>query len=457
MLILKIVFCIFLSNILVISFFADSENESIFQKLSSNNSLERIAALQKWEQTTDENFQKKVIELALWDTDLGVRVEAEKALNNMFPAELVSSTEKLNKYKSQVQKLRMELLSVIPDEQKKALQSLKDLKSAPPIIQYTVIKEMIFRPVDRKYQAELVRMAAFDSYFQKWLAYINTEETFSDEVRVTARNILMQVQPDFESQKDLLSTATSSEVSYIANIKAKKLLMKIKLDLKIQEILYYIVISDTASTLAQVTAGAILTQNEYIDLRIEQGLVNIVISSEADDNVRDRAKDILYMRHLHPAAQRRLLVVVSTYDKISDKSRSAIELILIGNNYLSDSTELSLASIAISNKVSDLARNLARHILYRRDISLKVQEKLLNIATSNESSDNVIKEMKKILAKIRLDLEMQQRLLDMVQSPTSHKLEKKAARYILIHSKLIQPEVKDNMGFSLVCRRAFRI
>ncbi|MDE0518202.1 MAG: hypothetical protein OXH36_01400 [Bdellovibrionales bacterium] len=457
MFILKVVFYICLLGIMIISAFADLEGQSIFQQLSSNSSVERIMALQNLQQTNDEDIHRKVIELALWDTDLRIRVLAEEVLNNMFPAELVSSDKKLNKHRDQVQRLRAKLLSVIPSEQKRALQSLKDLKTAPPIIQYTVIREMVLRPVDKEYQVELVRMAAFDSYFQKWLAYISAVDIFSDEIRVAVKNILMQVQMDFESQQELLNTATSREASYTTRAEAKKTLMKIKLDLRIQESLYYIVTSDTASTLAQVTAGMILTENKYIDLGIEQGLVSKAISEKADDSVRDRAKDILYTRHLHPAVQQRLRDMVRKAHEIPDQSRKVVEFILTWNKYINDNIELSLAGIVISNKVSDLARNLARRILYRRYISFNTQERLLNVAASSEVLNNIRKKMQKVLVKMRLDLEIQQKLLDIVQSPTSDKLERKAARYILIHSKLIHPEIKDNMSFSLFCRRAFGV
>ena len=456
MIMAKISLYLFLSVVLIVSAIADSEYDDLRKKLSSKSPAERIAALRDLKQTDERIIHQQIISIALLDTDLEVRVVAENILNNFIPMDTVLNRIELAAYKTKIQKLRVGLSSVVLHEQVRALKSLKDMRSAHPLIQYTLIKEIVFRSVDESFYTELIRIAAFDSYFQKWLGRISTGNVFSSSARSTAKNILMQIKPSLEFQQKLLFTAISDSTSNADRNEAKKLLIKIKLDLEIQKELSRTTLSDTISSVVRNTVRNILEQNKYIHLDVEQHLVDVVISDKSSSIAREIAREILHMRNLHVAVQKKLLNVLIVSDKVSDTTRTIVQSILMWNDFISLEVERSLASVAIADKVSITVRTIARQILYIRNIRLEIQEGLLNVSMSNKFSNAVQIAAKNILMRIRLNLEFQQRLLNMSESPISTKLEKKVARDILVNNRLIHPNVKENMGFFLSCRRAFR-
>lgn len=456
---LKISFYLLLSEIFIISAFADTE-ENIHEKLSSESSIEKIKTLRSLKPTADKVTQQKVVAMALLDTDLAVRVEAESVLGHFLPTGL-SVTElaayKVS-YKTKIQKWQASLSSVIPDEQVKALQSLKDVENAHPLIQYTLIKEIVFRPINKNLYKELVRLAAFDSYLQRWLEHINTGGMFPTSAQATARNILLQVKPDLSVQRSLLSKVFNAD-SRDQRIEGKNFLIKVKLDLEIQWELVRKAISDTTSGGVRNTIIRALEQNPYIALEIEQYLVDLIISNKSSDIARDIAHGILYTRKLHPGTQKKLLNVLVNAERISQAAQNIIKFIFVWSDFISLDIEKAIAGVAISNKVSATAQRAAQYILRERNIRIETQRGLLNAAVSDSSRITVRTTVrttaKNVLAMIRLDPEFQKKILNMAKSPVSTKMEKKAARYILVHNPFIHSEIKREMGFFLRCLSAF--
>ena len=192
----------FLINSLYFSLvFAHLTSESLYKQLSSENPMERLEALQNVKRTTDKIIHRKVIEIALLDMDLEVRTAAENTLNNLSSVDAIlnnkGSVLYSGRYNPYLKNLRAELLSIFPEEQIKALKSLKDIESAHPLIQYTVIKEFVFKSSGPDIQKELIRIADFDSYLQKWLMHVSSMDTVPDIVRDAANNIILQVKPQF--------------------------------------------------------------------------------------------------------------------------------------------------------------------------------------------------------------------------------------------------------------------
>ena len=453
--ILKIFFYLFLSEIFIISAFADTE-EDTYEKLSSKSSMEKIKTLRSLKPKADKTIQQKVVEMALLDTDLAVRVEAESALGHFLPVGLrVTNPAVYNgSYKTEIQKWQASLSSVIPDEQVKALQSLKDIENAHPLIQYTLIKEIVFRPIDENLYKELVRLAAFDSYLQRWLAYISATDMFSTSAQTTARSILMQVKPDLDVQRSLLSKVFNADSSD-HRIEGKKFLIKTKMDLEIQWELVHKAISDTTSGGVRNAIMRILEQNPYIALEIEQYLVDLIISDKSSDIARDIAHGILHARKLHPEVQNKLLNALINAERISKAAQNIIKFIFVSNAFISSEIEKSIAGVAISNKFSATAQRAAQYILRERNTRIEIQNGLLNAAVSDSTNITVRTAAKNVLTIIRLDLEFQKKILNMANSPASTKAEKKAARYILVHNKSIYSEIKREMSFFLRCLRAF--
>lgn len=452
---LKISFYLLLSEIFIISAFADTK-EDIYEKLSSGSSAEKIKILRSLKPTADKKIQQKVVAMALLDTDLAVRVEAESVLGRFLPVDLRVTDPAVHNgsYKTEIQKGQASLSSVLPDEQVKALQSLKDVENAHPLIQYTLIKEIIFRPISENLYKELVRLAAFDSYLQGWLEHISTTDTFPTSAQTMARNILLQIKPDLGVQRNLLSKVFNTD-SQDQRIEGKNLLIKIKMDLEIQWELVQKTISDTTSGGVRNAITRVLEQNPYIALEIEQYLVDLIISNKSSEIAKDVAHGILFTRNLYLETQKKLLNALINAERISQVAQNIIKFIFVWNIFISTDIEKAIAGVAISNKVSATAQSAAQYILHGRNIRIETQRGLLNAAVSDSSHITVRTTAKNVLTTIRLDLEVQEKILDMAKSPSSTKAEKKVARYILVHNEHIYLEIEREIGFFLRCLRAF--
>lgn len=455
--VLKILFYLFLiKELFFVPAFANLKNENIHKRLSSENPIERMAALQNLNHTTDKTLHQKVIEIALLDIDLKVRTAAKNALNNLFSTSAVlnDTAESIHSdmYNTYLQKLYAELLSVFPEEQIKALKSLKDIESAHPLVQYIIIKEFVFKSTGTDIHKEITRIAASDSYLQKWLMYVSIADTVPAIVRDAAKDILLKINSSLEFQNELLHTAISDEISDTSRKEAINILTKIKLNFKFQkELLRYI--SDRASTTAQKTVKYILTHNQYIDLRIEQYLVSVAISNEVSDTTKNIAQDILRIRNLHLEVQERLLnILTAPSDKVSDNQRNIVKDILIWNEFIDIEIDQSLVNMAISDKTPHAIKVIIKEIFYMRVMPLKLQQDLLNTAISDEVSKSTQNAAADFMERILLDLKIEERLLHITTSREYKRKAKKIARAILIRNKLIHLKTKDRMGFFFRCQ-----
>ena len=430
--------------------FANLKNEAVYRKLSSGDSTEKIIVLQSLKQTTDKTLFQKVMEIALLDTNPEVRAAAENTLDTLS----IESAMYNGMPKSHLQKLRAGLSSVFPEERRKALQSIKNVENAPPLIQYTIIKEFVLKPADEDTQRELTRIAASDSYLQKWLMYVNMIDRISETVRTATQNILLNIRPSLEFQNETLDIATSDEVPKATQRKAKNILIEIKLDWEIQKKLL-LSISHKAPVTAQKTAKDILKQNPYIHLKIEQYLVSIATSDEVPETTQNTVQDILLARNLHPEVQHRLSQILTVPEKISDTARYGVQYILTWNKFISMDIEQSLVDTALSDKTPEAIKDMITEMLSIRELKLNTQQELWNIAVFDQVSPATRNTAKNILMRTALDVEFEKKLLDITTSATAQRRAKQSAKAILTHNRLLHIDTINSMNFSLRCKRAF--
>lgn len=461
MVLLKIYFYLSFVSAVAVSAIAQLQSEDIYQKLSSANSANRIAALQSLKRTQDKILQEKIIDIALFDTNLEVRITAENILNNFLPIDAALDGRKApaynDTYNRHLQKLRAELSSIFPTEQIKALKSLKDVENVHPLIRYTVIKEFIFKPTDTDTQQEFIYIAASDFYLQQWLIYISTTDAVPRSVQDRAKHVFLQSKPDLKTQEELFRRATSNETSLTGKIQAKSMLIKVELDYTFQEKLLKRAASNKISITERKVAKDILIQNPYIALKMEHYFVATAISNEVSEIAQRVTQDILHTRALLLRVQRGLSRLLINSDEISDTARQIIGDVLTWNEFIDAGILQTLIDAAISEKTSDTIRDVIKQIFYRRDLETIIQRRLLNEATSEENSEFSQNVARDILINIRLNLDFQQGLLQITKSRTSEKKLKKVASMVLTNNRYIHPSIRQDMSFSLRCRRTFKV
>ena len=427
--------------------FANLESEVVYKNLHSKNPTERIDGLQSLTHTVDKTFHQAVVEMALLDKSLEVRAAAENTLEIFSLSTNDMST-------SRFQRLRAGLLSVFPEEKMQTLQSIKSVENAPPLIQYTIIKEFVLKPIDKSVEKTLTLIATSDSYLQKWLMYVHMINGIPETVHITAKNILRNVKPSLDFQNETFRIATSDKTPQVAKKKAINILIEINLDWEFQKKLL-LSISHKAPAKTQKVAKDILKQNSSIHLKTEQYLISIATSDEVSEITQGTAQDILIARSLQPKTQQRLLDILTTPGQASNKARNAAQHILTFNGFINEDIEQSLVNIVISDETPKAIKGRIIEVFSLQGLTLHTQQTLWNRAVSNQDSSASRKAAKLALIRTALDQKFEEKLLDTTTSPQSKRRERKIARAILIHNKLLHLGTIDKMSSLLRCRRAF--
>ena len=282
MIIFKNSFYLLLSVIFIVSAFASPEPEEVRKQLFSEDPSQRQLALNYLIRTGEAHtFNPELIAMALYEDSPSVRVKAREALASI--SEIVveggkiivgkgtrlSEQSESNGFRLYIHKDRLILLqealsSVVPDEQIKALRSLKkDMREAyHPFIQYMLLREIVFKSVDEVVLRELMYITISNSVMQQWLVRIATADAVSDTVRSTARDILIGINPDLKNQRELVRIAISNKASDIARSTARDILVKTRLYPETQQDLVNVATSTAdyadASDAAQKRATYIL-------------------------------------------------------------------------------------------------------------------------------------------------------------------------------------------------------
>ena len=422
--ILKMFLYLSLSGVSITPASAHLGRMGIHAGLYSQDPEERMVALQNITQTSDTILHRKLIEMALFDESLEVRTTAEYILNNIQP---IDSNE---------QRWRTELSSASPDAQLKAIHALKKIKNMHPIVQYTLLKEVVFRyyayyqygnPSENqeyldKHQntitqeqsklmntqkvieeillivtnfykhiekMDILRDITFYPHIQWYLLQIAISEKVSDTVSTKAKNILTMMKSiDLEIQKELLYMATADTTPDTIRTIAQGILTETKsIHLEIQKVLLGIVISNIASDTSIVSARDILKRSTSISSKIEKQLVYIATSDESSLITRMQATDILLGSPSNPEFQLEL-VHIATSNKTSTHGRTTAEFILYDNPSLHPIVQQELANIVTSDTISKLARTTAENILNTiKSIDPEVEINLIHKAVSGSASD----------------------------------------------------------------------
>ena len=408
---LKIFPYLFLLGTFIAPIFVSSKSEDIHKILSSKNPAERIVALQDLKQTADQTLHQKMIEMALWDTDLEVRLAAENTLNNLVTMDTVLSGVEMGKYLTElntdIQRLRAKLSSVVPDEQIKALKSIKGTEILHPALLYTLIKEVVLRPTDSRVKKELMRIAVSNSYFQRWLMFMATADVISRDARTTAKDILIGIKPGLENQRELVRIATSNNISNKVKFAAGDILMRTRIYPEIQYKLVRIATSEIDSDARGIATFILKKANP------DHELAEMAKPFFSDTDAHRKA-DIYFSLNLYPAVQKQLVHMATDHSGISDTVRDRATDILLFNDSIDTSP------------FNDMNRGT-------RFLLLEIQEELVRIATFYPTQDThgelYIENAKKA---------------------------RKYARKILARTRSLYPEVSGNMNFSFRCKMAFR-
>ena len=408
--------------------------------LSAKSAETRISALKDLVDTTDlaEDLQERLIKMALWDPVVSVRMEAEKALSRMDPL-----TE-------QERQLSFQLSSPSGQDKRSALISLMNHPALGPFLQYRILKEIVFSPING--------IQGLDS---KNLNQTGFEKGAADEVISTSK-----VDKKHENSNKTSIDSLDPVIPRLTDaFLHRHLLMQKTLLNGLSQLSIY---QDRAQAiLSRITPFPVI-QWKLIQTAtaLPRGRSNIP---------REKAFEIInQLSHLHKEVEMELIKIAFPINNMPYETTSLLEAmiadkslvdssllaynILIRRSSLTTTTENELAELAVSNKshISDRKRERITNIL-QKQISLDstTEEILIKGLSSFGPTDNILETVKRIVHKKPLDLSTQNALLGIMSNSSNSSKAQKTARRILLHTTNLKPEVSNKAGLLFQCQRAF--
>ena len=381
--------------------------------LLATNATARLKTLKSLDNNTaQESWLEKIMEMALLDPAIPVRMEAKNTLNRIQP---LNEAEK---------KLLFQLSSLLLHERSSALIDLKKHFPLKLPLQYAILKDIAFsRPNEVEEHLKGVKLTASETNINR-LNYYFVEH-----------HLLMQ--------KMLL---ISLNYPYTQD-RAQVILSSIDIHPTIQWNLLHIATALPSDYHNQrEKAFWILVRSKSLRLEVEMGLIQVATynSGKQYENVTLRSALTMDKSEVDSA--------LLAYHILLKRSGSAL---------LNHKVENELAYLAVSEKsnVSSLTQERARNILQAQVVLNPSTEKILiNRLLFTFALDQTLNTVQSILKDRLLDELSQKSLLYVISSSSkSSSKAKKIARSLLLRHKYVSKDIIKKAGFWFQCQRLFAL
>ncbi len=366
--------------------------------------------------------QQKLMEMALMDASVAVRMEAEKALSRAQP---------LN---AEEQKWQFQLSSPFLYERKRVLAFMESHSiSLNPYLQYTLLKELVFSPglLVQPHSSEEDRIKKMKSALSK------------------ATNIV--ISSHLLMQKVLVSTLGYPDLTEIS----RQILSSIPLSPPVQWELMQMATAPPSHHNNHILgdqAFVIMSQTKELNLAVEWELLQLAMTEEPRWPLTEEPRQ-------PPAKAQSPL----SKDPLADKGQLSPSYLafslLQSRKGLRHETEKALAEQIVSPNpdVSEFIRERARNLLETQYFLRPVTEQVLIRASISASPfPETLKTVEKLFDRHNPSSETVETLIRIVFADYISPPAKKTAWNILLRARQLKPEQKSKLGWLFSCQRIFR-